>query len=49
MPVFFFCFFVIDRFDWTTETTYKEEFKSEQTFYTKLTSKIFRHDMIEML
>lgn len=42
-------FFFFDRFDWTTETGYKEEFNSEQTFYTKLTSKIFRHDMIKML
>lgn len=34
---------LFDRLDWTTETEYKEGFKSEQTFYTKLsyTSKIF--------
>lgn len=30
------CFFSFDRHDWTTETQCKEEFNSEQTFYTKL-------------
>lgn len=37
LSFFFVCLcFFLDRLDWTTETEYKQEFTSEQVFYTKL-------------